>query len=59
MAAAFTMFATKVAKERRIPTEIVEDPFYSEENMAELARRIADVKSGKSVLREHDLIEVD
>ena len=57
---AFTIFAKKVARERRIPFEITApDPFYSEENMAELARRVADVKSGKSVLREHDLIEVD
>ena len=58
MAAAFTMFATKVAKkERRVPTGIVEDPLYSGENMAEPARRITDAKSGKSVLREHDLAE--
>ena len=59
LATLFTMFATKIARERRIPEDIVDDPFYSEANMAEPARRIADVKSGKSVLQEHDLIEVD
>ena len=59
LATLFTMVAIKIAEERRIPTEIVDDPFYSEANMAELTRRIADVKSGKSVLQEHDLIEVD
>ena len=32
MTAAFTMFATKVTNEQRIPFEIVADPFYSEAN---------------------------
>lgn len=59
MTSAFTMFATKVTREQRIPFEIVADPFYSEENLNELERRIADVKAGKSVLKEHDLIEVE
>lgn len=35
------------------------EPFYSKENMAELKKRIDDVKSGKSTLKEHDLIEVE
>ena len=35
MTAAFTIFATKVSKERRIPFEVAADPdpFYSEANM--------------------------
>lgn len=45
--------------ENRISFELTADPFYSRENMAELERRIADVKSGKSTLKEHDLIEAD
>ena len=56
---AFTMFAAKVTRDQRIPFEIVADPFYSAENMAELERRVADLRSGKSVLKEHELIEVD
>ncbi len=59
MTSAFTMFATKVTREQRIPFEIVGDPFYSEENISELERRIANIKSGKSTLKEHDLIEVE
>ncbi len=59
MTSAFTMFATKVTREQRIPFEIVADPFYSRENIEELERRIADVESGKSTLKEHDLIEAD
>lgn len=34
MTTAFTIFATKVAREQRIPFEINVDPFYSEANMS-------------------------
>ena len=54
---AFTIFATKVAKERRIPFEITADPFYSETNINFLKEAIKDLNEGKGV--EHDLIEVD
>ncbi len=56
---AFTIFAKKVCREQRIPFEVSVDPFFSTENMAELERRISDVRSGKSTLKEHDLIEVE
>lgn len=59
MSTAITMFLVKVAREKRIPFEINADPFYSAENIAELERRVNDVKSGKSTLKEHELIEVD
>lgn len=36
MSAAFTIFAKKVGRERRIPFEVSADPFYSESNMAHL-----------------------
>lgn len=58
MSAAFTIFAKKVGRERRIPFEVSADPFYSEENIAELERRIADMKAGRNT-HEHDLIEVE
>jgi addiction module antitoxin, relB/dinJ family len=54
---AFTIFATKVTKERRIPFEITADPFYSESNIKYLEKVIADIESGKAKLVEHDLIE--
>ena len=58
---AFTIFATKVSKERRIPFDVTADPdpFYSDSNMNRLRKAIADVKSGKAKLTEHELIEVD
>lgn len=57
MTAAFTMFATKVSREKRIPFEISADPFYSEGNMNYLRSVISDIESGKAKLVEHDLIE--
>lgn len=58
MSAAFTIFAKKVAREKRIPFELNIDPFYSEENFKRLARAIADAKSGAH-MAEHELIEDD
>ncbi|MDR2570617.1 MAG: type II toxin-antitoxin system RelB/DinJ family antitoxin [Oscillospiraceae bacterium] len=57
---AFTIFATKVSKERRIPFDVTADPdpFYSDANMGRLRKAINDVKSGKTKLMEHELIEV-
>ena len=57
MTTAFTIFATKVSREKRIPLEITADPFYSESNMNYLHSVISDIESGKSVLTEHELIE--
>ena len=60
MTAAFTIFATKVSKERRIPFEVAADPdpFYSEANMVRLRKRVADANAGIN-MTAHDLIEVD
>lgn len=56
---AVNMYIKAVLRENCIPFDVKVDPFYSKENMERLERRIADVKSGKSVLKEHDLIEED
>ena len=56
---AVNMFMKKVIREQKIPFEVGIDPFYSQENLAEIRRRIDEVKSGKSTLKEHELIEVD
>lgn len=55
MSAAFTVFAKKVGRERRIPFEVAADPFYSESNMAHLRRGIAALNAEKGV--QHELIE--
>ncbi len=57
MSAAFTVFAKKVARERRIPFEISADPFYSDSNMAHLLRGIAALNAGNG--KAHELVEDD
>jgi DNA-damage-inducible protein J len=59
MSSAITMFLVKVGREQRIPFEITADPFYNKENIEELERRVQELESGKSVLKEHELIEDD
>ena len=58
MSAAFKIFAKKVGREKRIPFEVSVDPFYREEHIAMLEKRIADRKAGKNT-HERELIEVD
>ncbi len=55
MTAAFTIFAKTVSRERRIPFEVMADPFYSDSNMAHLRRGINSLNAGKAV--KYDLIE--
>ncbi len=57
MTTAFTIFATKVSREKKIPFEISADPFYSKSNMEHLRTVIENIETGKAVLVEHDLIE--
>lgn len=57
MTAAFTIFAKKVIRERRIPFEISADPFYAESNIQYLEKKMADFKAGKLQFAEHELIE--
>lgn len=57
MTAAFTIFAKKVSREKRIPFEISADPFYSESNMAHLRRGIAALNAQQGTA--HEPIEDD
>ena len=54
--AAYTLFATKVTQERRIPFDITADPFFSKQNIERLERAISDIKAGINT-SEHELIE--
>lgn len=58
MTAAFTVFAKAVVRERRIPFDLSlnDDPFYAEPNLRYLEKKMADYKSGKLKLVDHDLI---
>lgn len=57
MTTAITMFTKAVVRQNKIPFEITADPFYSESNLKVLEQRIADIESGKSAPKKHDLIE--
>lgn len=57
MTTAFTIFAKKVSREKRIPFEISADPFYDEKNISRIMRAIDNLNAGNGV--EHDIIEVD
>ena len=59
MSTAINIFLKTVAREKRIPFELSADPFYSAENIAEIERRIDNIRAGKSTLKEHELIEED
>lgn len=56
LSTAFTIFAKKLARERKIPFEIDADPFYSKENMDRLNKSIEQMeKTGGTI---HN-IEID
>ena len=57
MSAAITIYLKRLGKERRIPFDLVADPFYSSKNIEVLDKRIADIKAGKNI-SEHEHIEV-
>lgn len=57
MSAAINIFLKTVIRENRIPFELSADPFDSKENTALLEQRVMDIRSGKSSLKEHGLIE--
>ncbi len=59
MSAAFTIFAKKVAREKRIPFDVAVDPFYSESNVRYLENIVRDIKEGKARFSEHEIIEVE
>ncbi len=59
MTAAFTIFAKKVSREKRIPFEISADPFYSESNIRHLENIMRNIKEGKAHFTEHELIEAE
>lgn len=57
MTTAFTIFATTVSRERRIPFEISADPFYSESNIKYLEKKMEAYKKGQLKFEAHELTE--
>ena len=54
---AFTIFAKKMCRERRIPFDVAVDPFYSTENLDHLRRSVSELDSGRGLERE--LLDAD
>lgn len=59
MTTAFTIFAKKVSREKRIPFEVSVDPFYSERNLRYLEQVARDIKEGRAHFAEHELLEAE
>lgn len=58
MTTAFTIFARKMTRERRIPFEVsVDDPFYSESNQKHLRKAFDALDNGEGQV--HEIVEVD
>ena len=55
MTTAFTIFAKKMTREKRIPFEVSVDPFYSEENMTRLKKSIAQMETAGGTVHEVNL----
>ncbi|MBE5856978.1 MAG: type II toxin-antitoxin system RelB/DinJ family antitoxin [Lachnospiraceae bacterium] len=52
MTTAFTIFAKKMTREKRIPFEVSIDPFYSDENMERLRRNVAEMNQTGGTFHE-------
>jgi DNA-damage-inducible protein J len=51
MTTAFTIFAKKMAREKRIPFEVSVDPFYSESNIAAIDEAARQIERGQVVIK--------
>ena len=59
MTTAFTIFAKKVTKERRIPFEVSADPFYSESNMRYLETVISNIENNIEYMKSKYLFVIN
>ena len=57
MTTAFTIFAKRMTRERRIPFDVSADRFYSESNMRYLNGIANDVREGRAHFTEHALLD--
>lgn len=57
MTTAFTIFAKKMSRERRIPFDVSIDPFYSDSNQKHLIKAFDALDNGEGQI--HEIIEVN
>ena len=57
MTTAFTIFAKKMSRERRIPFEVSVDPFYSNSNMNAIDEAAKQIEHGQVVIKTMEELE--
>ncbi len=57
MTTAFTVFAKKMSREKRIPFEVSVDPFYSDSNMARIKESVAQLNKAQTVAKTMEELE--
>lgn len=57
MTTAFTIFAKKMSREKRIPFDVSIEPFYSESNMKAINAGISQLSQGKIVTKTIEELE--
>ena len=57
MTTAFTIFAKKMCREKRIPFDVSIDPFYSESNLRAIEESIRQIHQGKVVVKTMEELE--
>ena len=57
MTTAFTIFAKKMTREKRIPFEVSVDPFYSESNLKALRESFQQLQEGKVIVKTMEELE--
>ena len=57
MTTAFTIFAKKMCREKRIPFEVSIDPFYSASNLRAIEESIEQIQQEKVVVKTMDELE--
>ena len=57
MTSAFTVFAAKTTREKRIPFDVTIDSFYTPSNISYLEKVTSEIDSGTAKLTQHNLVE--
>jgi DNA-damage-inducible protein J len=55
---AFTIFAKKMTREKRIPFEVSVDPFYSDRNIAAINEAVLQIERGQVVVKTLEELEL-
>jgi len=57
MTTAFTIFAKKMSREKRIPFEVSVDPFFCDSNVRAIEDSLTQLKDGKTVVKSMEELE--